>query len=56
VDIATKQRHFATHLELLDVANLLDHAVALRNLPVLIVRLLESVVKISIRLRLRIYN
>ncbi len=48
MDIATngredmiEYRHFAAHLEFFDVANLLDHAVVLLNLPVPVMQLLE---------------
>ncbi len=33
--------HFASHLEALDIANLLEHAVVLLDLAVLVVQLLE---------------
>lgn len=47
-------RHFATHLECLDMTDLLDHAVILLNLPMLVmqgleIRLLEGVIGVGIR-------
>jgi hypothetical protein len=49
-----EDRHFATYLEFLDMADLLDHAMVLLDVPMLVVQLLERTApkgRVGIRLR-----